>query len=140
FDAAFGLQNSGWGEGFEATLTYAFGTEDGPVTEDFVVDIGTIDNYVDATVIDGMIALGADVDRLADWESLECPGFDAEGRCTFAPDDFAEILGGLADAAFVSGGGLRTRMTGQLEYRWVDAWGNSNTRVSPVSLDLPLAY
>jgi hypothetical protein len=31
-------------------------------------------------------------------------------------------------------------MTGQLEYQWVDADGNLNTRVSPVSIDMPLAY
>ena len=140
FDPSFGLQNFGWGEAANATLTYAFGNESGPVTEDFVADIGTIDSSVEATAIDGMIALGVDVDRLGDWESLECPGFDADGRCAVAPDDFADLLGGLADATFTAGASLKTRMTGQLEYGWVDAFGNTNTRVSPVSVDLPLVY
>ena len=140
FDPAFFLQNFGWSEAFEATLTYAFGNESGPVTQDFVANLGTIDNNLEATAVDGMIDLGVDVERLSDWESLECPRFDAEGRCAIETADFADLLGGLADATFVLGAGLKTRMTGQLEYSWVDAYGNTNTRVSPVSVDLPLAY
>ncbi len=140
FDPVFGLQNFGWGEAVNTTLTYAFGDESGPVTVDFVAEIGTIDSSVEATVIDGMIALGVDVDRLSDWGSLECPGFDAEGRCAVGPGDFEDVLGGLSGAAFQFGASLKTRMTGQLEYNWVDAFGNTNTRVSPISVDLPLVY
>ena len=140
FDPGFGLQNFGWGEAADATLTYAFGNEAGPVTQDFVAKVGTIDNYLESTAVDGMLDLGVDVDRLSDWESLECPRFDAEGRCAFEAADFADLLGGLADATFVSGAGLKTRMTGQIEYNWVDAYGNTNTRVSRLSVDLPLAY
>jgi len=140
FDPSFGLQNFGWGEATNVTLTYAFGTESGPVTEDFVTELGTIDSSVEGSAIDGMIALGVDVERLSDWESLECPGFDAEGRCAVGPGDFADLLGGLAEATFQVGASLKTRMTGQLQYSWVDAFGNTNTRVSPVSVDLPLVY
>ncbi|MCB1502884.1 MAG: hypothetical protein KDK07_24425 [Bauldia sp.] len=140
FDPGFALQNFGWGEATEATLTYAFGAADGPVTQDFVTRIGAIDSYQDVTTVDAMIALGVDVDRLSDWESLECPRFDANLRCGIEVGDYADLLGDLAPAAFVTDNYLKTRLTGQLEYQWVDAWGNANTRVSPVSIDIPLVY
>lgn len=140
FDPDFALQNFGWGEAFDATLTYAFGNENGAVTRDFVANLGTIDTYLPATSIDGMIELGVDVERLNDWESLECPRFDTDVECAIEPGDFDDLLGELADATFVTGTFLMTRMTGQLEYDWVDAWGNRNTRVSPVSVDIPLVY
>ena len=140
FDPTFAFQNFGWGEAVDATLTYAFGDENGPATQDFVASLGTIDNYLQATAVDGMIDLGVDVERLADWESLECPRFDADGQCAIEVGDFSDLLGGLNGATFVDGSFLMTRMTGQLEYDWVDAYGNTNTRVSPVSVDLPLVF
>jgi len=140
FMPTFGLQNFGWGEALDATLTYAFGTEDGPVTEDFVAQLGSIDGYLQATTIDGMEALGADTAALADWESIECKRFDANLRCAIEPGDYDDLLGRLAPATFIQDRYVMTRVTGQLEYDWVDAWGNRNTRVSPVSFDLPLVF
>jgi hypothetical protein len=140
FDPGFAFQNFGWGEAGDATLTYAFGDENGPVTQDFVANLGTIDDYLQATAVDGMIDLGVDVERLNDWESIECPRFDADGQCAIELDDFSDLLGGLNGAAFVDGSFLMTRLTGQLEYNWVDAYGNTNTRVSPISVDLPLVF
>ncbi|HET7716801.1 MAG TPA: hypothetical protein VFK86_14345, partial [Bauldia sp.] len=58
FDPTFAFQNFGWSEAFDATLTYAFGDENGPATQDFVASLGTIDNYLQATAVDGMIDLG----------------------------------------------------------------------------------
>ena len=140
FDPTFSFQNFGWGEALDATLTYAFGTDEEPVTGDFVADLGSIDTWLAATTIDGMEALGVDTAALGDWESLECKRFDRDGRCAIAPGDYDELLGELAPATFISGNYLMTRMTGQLEYDWVDAQGNRNTRVSPVSVDMPLVY
>lgn len=140
FDPGFAFQNFGWGEASDATLTYAFGDENGPVTQDFVASLGSIDNYLQATSIDGMIELGVDVERLNDWESLECPRFDADGQCAIELGDFDYLLGELNGATFIYGSFLMTRLTGQLEYDWVDAFGNTNTRVSPVSVDLPLVF
>ena len=68
------------------------------------------------------------------------PRFDANLRCAVTAEDYADLLGELAPATFVSDNRLKTRLTGQLEYQWVDAYGNSNTRVSPVSIDLPLVF
>jgi len=140
FDPTFAFQNFGWSEGFDATLTYAFGNENGPVTQDFVANIGTIDSYQQATTIDGMIDLGVDVETLNNWEALECPRPGEGEECFLEVGDFSHLLGGLNDATFVLGSFLMTRMTGQLQYTWIDAGGNSNTRVSPVSVDLPLVF
>jgi hypothetical protein len=140
FNPTFSFQNFGWGEALDATLTYAFGTEEGPVTEQFVVDVGTIDSYLETTTIDGMAALGVDADALSDWESLECKRFDRDLRCAIEPGDYDDLLGGLAPATFVRDNYLMTRVTGQLAYDWVDGYGSRNIRVSPVSVDLPLVY
>ncbi len=140
FDPTFYLRNFGWGAAFEARLVYAFGNESGPVTEDFFAEIGIIDQFLEATAIDGLIALGVDVDTLSAAD-LECPrAMIDDWQCPLEADDFAELLGGLGGAAFVVDNFLKTRMTGQLEYQWVDAGGNLNTRVSPISIDLPLIY
>ncbi len=140
FNPNFSFQNFGWGEALDAKLTYAFGTEDGPVTEDFVADVGSIDTYLEATTIDGMEALGVDTAALSDWESIECKRFDRDLRCAIEPGDYDDLLGALAPATFIQDNYLMTRMTGQLEYDWVDASGNRNTRISPVSVDMPLVY
>jgi len=140
FNPTFAFQNFGWGEALDATLTYAFGTEDGPVSEDFVADVGSIDSYREATTIDGMEALGVDVAALSDWESLECKRFDRDLRCAIEPGDYEDLLGALAPATFIRDTYLMTRVTGQLEYDWVDARGARNTRVSPISVDLPLVF
>lgn len=140
FNPTFSFQNFGWGEALDATLTYAFGTEDGPVTEDFVAEVGSIDSYLEATAIDGMAALGVDTAALSDWESLECKRFDRDLRCAIELGDYDDLLGDLAPATFVRDNYLMTRMTGQLAYDWLDAFGNRNTRVSTVSVDMPLVY
>lgn len=140
FNPTFAFQNFGWGEALDATLTYAFGTEEGPVTEDFFTEVGTIDSYLDATAIGGMEALGVDTATLGDWESLECKRFDRDGRCAIETGDYDDLLGDLAPATFLRDNYLMTRMTGQLEYDWIDSYGNRNTRVSPVSVDMPLVY
>ncbi len=140
FNPTFSFQNFGWGEALDATLTYAFGTEDGPVSEDFVADLGSIDGYLEATTLDGMEALGVDTAALSDWESLECKRFDRDLRCAIEPGDYDDLLGDLAPASFVRDNYLMTRVTGQLEYDWVDGFGNRNTRVSPISVDMPLVY
>ncbi len=140
FNPTFSFQNFGWGEALDATLTYAFGTEDGPVTEEFAVDVGTIDSYLEATTIEGMAALGVDTAALSDWESLECKRFDRDLRCAIEPGDYDDLLGRLGPATFVRDNYLMTRLTGELAYDWVDAGGNRNSRVSPVSVDLPLVY
>ncbi len=137
FAPNFSLQNYGWGQVENARLTYAFGTEDGPVTDSLSLDIGTFDTYQELSVIDGMKALGVDTDALTG--EFPCASQDEAVRCLGDIRD-AGFLGSMADATYIRDPYLMTRVTGDLGYDWTDSSGATNHRVSPVSMDIPVAY
>lgn len=137
FPPTFRFANLGWSRPVGATLRFAFGTADGPVTRELVTSLGIHENDVAYGAIDSLTELGVDIPAL-DVSRETCPLSTDGSECAIDPHAFDHLLGELAGATFVTGTSIMTRMTGRIEYDWVDAGGTAHRRSSPVSVDYPI--
>jgi len=136
-DPQFSLLNSGWGGVEDARLTYAFGTEEEATSDVRVADVGSFDTYTDVSLLDGIQALGVDLDRLQNGD-FQCASEAEYGACLAAWRQ-SDLLAPLGGAVFSDDNAqLLTRMWGILEYDWTDAKGGRNHRQSPVIIDFPV--
>ncbi|MBN9021602.1 MAG: hypothetical protein J0H08_05815, partial [Rhizobiales bacterium] len=136
-DPQFSLVNSGWGAVEDARLTYAFGTEQEALGDVYVTDIGSFDISTDVSLLDGVTALGLDLDQLQSGD-FQCASEDEYAACLAQWRD-SDLLAPLKGAVFSDDNAqLLTRMWGILEYAWTDARGARNQRKSSVIVDFPL--
>ena len=136
-EPVFSLFNSGWGGVENARLTYAFGTEQQPLDQAYVTEVGSIDTFAEVSLLDAVQALGLDLDRLRN-DDFQCTSEDAYAACLADWQD-SELLAPLRGALFSDDNAqLLTRMWGILEYTWTDIKGGTHQRSSPVIIDFPV--
>jgi hypothetical protein len=137
-DPAFQFANYGWGPVENAKLTYQFAGTAGPPGETYTIYAGTFDDFKEVTVQDGITAAGADVGKLQQG-GFSCPSLTDIPACAQQLAG-SGVLGNLADAIFISGSDLLSRVSGHLNYTWNDSKGGVKQQSSPFYIDIPILH
>lgn len=137
-DPAFQFVNYGWAPAENTKLTYQFAGSAGPTGDTYTIDAGTFDEVKEVTVLDGLSATGADVGKLQQG-GFTCPSANDIQACTQQLAG-SGVLGNLANAVFISGSDLLSRVSGHVNYAWTDSKGGVNQQSSPFYIDIPILH
>jgi hypothetical protein len=135
---AFQFANYGWGPVENAKLTYQFAGSAGPTGDTYTLDAGTFDDFKEVTVLDGLSATGADVGKLQQG-GFTCPSADQIAACAQQVAG-SGVLGNLANAVFISGNDLLSRVSGHVNFTWTDSKGAAQQQSSPFYIDIPILH
>ena len=137
-DPAFQFVNYGWGPAENTKLTYQFAGTAGPTGDTYTIDADTFDDFKEVTVLGGLTAAGS-----GSWQDptrrLHLPGPDRHSGLRAAACRL-RVLGNLANAVFISGGDLLSRVSGHVNYAWTDSKGGVNQQSSPFYIDIPILH
>jgi hypothetical protein len=134
----FSLENLGWGPALNAQLRLKFQSRTNTPSQSITRTIPSLVDQSDFDMTDDLKRFGVNVALLSGEEGLPCKG--SQARCLASLVNKG-VFGKIGNAVRVDPGGLiRARLSGTLQYSWIDNAKGRHDRSSPIEYDVDLGW